>query len=230
MKARWLVLAFIIPFALLWLLYGVALGPRMDHPVAFQAKMRGGQHLTIVFFGDSITAGQGEEDNYVMLFRKYLKNTSAFDRTLIINAGVPGDTAAGGLNRLEANVINNKPDLVFVAFGGNDLLQKVPVSDFETRLRTMVQKIKDQNHADIVLMTTPMFAVPLSEKAVKPYNKAIRKVAEETHVCFLDIHKRWAKEAGWFGSSEDFMQSDRIHPNARGHRLIFEEICKSLEL
>ncbi len=230
MKIRWYVFAFFLPIIFLTLLYLSARGPVYDHPTAFLAKMRGGQHLCIVFLGDSITAGQGEENNYVFQFRKYLKNTTAFDRTQVFNSGIPGDTAAGGLNRLDSTVLNHRPDLVLIAFGGNDLKNKVPVAEFESQLKAMVSKIKSQSKADVILMTTPVFAVPLSEKAIRPYNQAIERVAKETSVSFLDIHKRWAKEIGWFGSSEGFMQDDHIHPNEKGHQLIFQEIAKSLEL
>ena len=196
MRIRDVVIAFSIPLILLSLLYYYARGPQVYRPEKSIKRMHGGQNLTIVFFGDSITSGYGEPNNYVYQFRMRLKGTTAFDRTRIINAGVPGNTAADGLARLNSDVLSQKPDLVYIAFGGNDLKDRVPLSDFEKNLRTMVEKIQQSSHADIILMTTPVFDIPLTSRAVNEYNDVIRKVAKETGVGCLDIYKFWKKKIG----------------------------------
>jgi acyl-CoA thioesterase-1 len=229
MRARDLLIAFLVPLILLFTLYYYGRGPQAYRPEKAVKLMHAGQNLTIVFFGDSITSGFGESNNYVYQFRIRLKGTTAFDRTKIFNEGIPGNTAADGLARVEQSVISHRPNLIYIAFGGNDMKNNIPISQFEGNLREIVRKIQASTTADIILMTTPVFDIPFSKGRVKPFNKSIRKIAKETGVGCIDIYKRYKKEIGWFGSSSEFMQSDHIHPNQKGHQLIFQEIWRTLE-
>jgi len=229
MRARDILIAFSLPFILLFVLYFYARGPQVYRPEKSIARMHGGQNLTIVFLGNSITAGYGEQKNYFYQFRMILKGTTAFDRTRVINAGVPGNTSADGLVRLDTDVISQKPDLVYIEFGGNDLRNRVPLSEFENNMRSMVRRIQASGHPDIILMTLPVFDIPLTKKVLEQYNQVIRKVAKETGVGCLDIYKTFKKEIGWTGSASTYMQDDHIHPNEQGHKLIFQQIWRTLE-
>ena len=229
MRVRDMLIAFSIPLIMFFVLYHYARGPQVYHPENAMKRFHGGQNLSIIFFGNSITSGYGEPNNFVYQFRLGLKRTTAFDRTVVFNAGIPGNTSADGVARLDSDVISQKPDLVYIEFGGNDLLHHIPLSDFETNMRTMVQRIKDTAHSEIILMTMPVFDVPLTKSAVQQYNDVIRKVAKETNVGCLDIYKTYKDTIGWTGSASEYMQDDHIHPNQKGHKLIFEQIMLTLE-
>ena len=229
MRIRDYIFALSIPILFVIFLYYYAKEPDIYSPPLTMHKLKSGQSLTIVFFGDSITAGYGVDSSYVYLFRLRLKSTSAFDRTKVVNAGVPGNTAADGLARLDSDVLSQKPDLVYLAFGGNDLKARVPLSEFENILRKMVRRLQSETHSEVIMLTTPVFDIPLISKTTRQYNDVIRKVAKEENVGLLDINKTWKKAIGWRGSAGDYMQDDHIHPNNKGYHLIYVEICRTLE-
>ncbi len=229
MRVRDVLILLSIPVLLLIGLYYLEQGPQVYHPKNTILKMHSGVNSVIVFFGDSITAGYGEDSNFVYQFRIGLKNTTAFDHTRIFNVGVPGNTMADGLARVDSDVISHSPDLVFIEFGANDLKDRVPLSEFEDNLRTTIRRIQVTTHAEIILMTLPIFDIPLVKGAEEQYNDVIRNVAKDTGVGCLDIYKAYKKEIGWNGSASQFLQEDHIHPNEKGHEIIFKQIWLTVE-
>ncbi len=229
MRTRDVIILLIVPVAIFTWLYFLIKGPSYDQPARYLEKLKAGRYVSLVFLGDSITFGYGESDNYVYRFRKRLKGSQYFDRTRVYNAGVVGDTAAGGLARLDSTVLIYKPDLVYVAFGGNDLKNRIPVGDFKRDLTSIVRKLQEQG-CDVMVMTMPVFNIPLAGKVCKPYNRAIQEVSKETGAGLVDVNLAYRKEIGWFGDAGKFMQADNIHPNSEGHRIIASQINQSLGL
>src|SRR3990172_12452360 len=83
-------------------------------------KLKAGETLTIVALGDSLTHGWLVRKGYLDFMSEMIKSRYPHRTVKIINRGVPGDTAEGGLARLEHDVIDLNPDLVFIQFGLND--------------------------------------------------------------------------------------------------------------
>src|SRR4051812_6733828 len=94
--------------------------------LAFSPAMPAYSDATLVCLGDSLTAGLGlsEDQAYPALLEKKLKGWK------VVNAGVSGDTTAGGLKRLDW-ILKSKPQAVFVALGANDGLRGVSPSETE---------------------------------------------------------------------------------------------------
>src|SRR3569832_22217 len=101
-------------------------------------------HDVILAFGDSLTHGTGasEATAYPAVLATLCGHT-------VINAGVPGDTTATGLQRLPAVLDEYKPRLVLLCLGGNDMLQKQPEATTENNLRLLVQTIRSSG-AEVV--------------------------------------------------------------------------------
>jgi acyl-CoA thioesterase-1 len=101
--------------------------------ISFQAYSR----PVLVCLGDSLTAGYGldEDESYPALLAKKLPEWS------IVNAGVSGDTTAGGLKRLDW-ILRSKPEAVFVALGANDGLRGIKPAETEKNLGAIISKIK----------------------------------------------------------------------------------------
>src|ERR1700712_4399746 len=93
----------------------------------------------VIFLGDSLTAALAlaEEQAYPALLARQLKAEGKQAR--VINAGVSGDTTAGGLSRL-GWLLNQHPALVVVALGGNDGLRGLPVAEVEGNLRQIIRR------------------------------------------------------------------------------------------
>ncbi|MDB5264836.1 MAG: GDSL-like Lipase/Acylhydrolase family protein [Parcubacteria group bacterium] len=164
---------------------------------------------TIVAFGDSLVAGYGvqTEDNFV----------SVTARTIgvpIQNLGVSGDTTAQGLVRVQ-KVLNAKPDIVLVVLGGNDALQRIPVTDTEQNLDAILKELHD---ADIHIV---LAGVP-GNLFNDPYKSMFERLAKKYDATLVPNIL-----AGIVGSKE--LTSDQLHPNAAGSLKIAARLAPVLE-
>src|SRR5256885_17071357 len=101
---------------------------------------------TILFLGDSLTAGLGvaPEQAYPALIQEKIREKNLpFD---VINAGVSGDTTAGGLARLDW-VLQKKIDILVLALGANDGLRGLPVAQMKANLQAIIDRVKAKNPA-----------------------------------------------------------------------------------
>src|SRR5262245_61472956 len=98
--------------------------------------------ITVVAFGDSITAGFGTTSN-----NDYVSRLASRTGNPIINAGRIGDTTGDALNRLDSAVLSRNPKIVIVFLGGNDVLQSVPVSQRGSNITTIEPRIRQRGAA-----------------------------------------------------------------------------------
>jgi lysophospholipase L1-like esterase len=151
---------------------------------------------TIVFFGDSITAGHG-----LPLEVAFPHRVGTALGLSVRNAGISGDVTAGGLRRLESDVLAYRPKLVVVELGANDVFQRVPRGQTLENVRAIVRRLREDG-AGVVLVHIQMGA--FGGDALEGY----RAIARE--------------EGAWF--VEDFLRgvvpdltTDGLHPTADGH-------------
>ncbi|MBC2730633.1 arylesterase [Thiobacillus sp.] len=162
-------------------------------------------HDVILAFGDSLTHGTGasEETAYPAVLATLSGHT-------VINAGVPGDTTATGLQRLPAVLDEYKPRLVLLCLGGNDMLRKQPEATTENNLRLLVQTIRSSG-AEVVLIAVPepkLFggAPDFYARVAKDMKLPLEEQA------FNDVLK------------DARLKSDPVHANAAGYRVVAERL------
>ena len=99
---------------------------------------------TILFLGDSLTAGLGvaEEQAYPALIEKKIREQNLLFE--VINASVSGDTTAGGLARLDS-LLQKKIDVLVLALGANDGLRGLPVRQTKANLQAIIERVKAKN-------------------------------------------------------------------------------------
>jgi acyl-CoA thioesterase I len=169
----------------------------------------------ILDFGDSLTAGYGlmPEQAFPARLEAWLRAHSIVTR--VINAGVSGDTTAGGLARLDW-ALADKPDLVILAFGANDALRGIDPTTVRNNLDKMLQKIKVTGAKVLML---GMLAPPNWGEA---YNRAFDNIFPEL------AHAHQAKLYPFFlegvAMKPDLNQPDGLHPNERGVAVMVERI------
>ena len=169
-----------------------------------------GPHDVIVAFGDSLTHGTGasEETAYPAVL------ASLSGRT-VINAGVPGDTTASGLQRLPAVLAEYRPRLVLLCLGGNDMLHQQPAAAIESNLRRLVQTIRASG-ADVVLIGVP--EPRLFGGAPDFYARVARDLQLPLEQdAFNDVLK------------DARLKSDPVHANAAGYRQVAERLDEFLK-
>jgi acyl-CoA thioesterase I len=164
--------------------------------------------VTVVAFGDSITAGFGTsgDNDYVSV----LSNRTG---VAIINAGRSGDTTASALARIDSAVLARDADIVIVFLGGNDLLQGVPVQQRIANITTIVQQIRGDGAAVIL--------VGVGSGAIDPFEGALPGIASQTSSTLVP-----AVLDGILGVPG--LMTDLIHPNNAGHAIIADRIEPAL--
>jgi acyl-CoA thioesterase-1 len=168
----------------------------------------------IVAFGDSITAGYGIDlaDAYPSVLEGLLREAGY--SVTVVNAGVSGETTAGGLRRVDF-VISQKPDIVIVALGGNDVLRGIPPDNTRSNLSEIVEKFQG---AGIRVILAGMRAPDNMGKTFQDEFDAMYPALAETYnTAFVPFLLEGVALDGALN------QSDGIHPNPKGARIIAEQ-------
>jgi len=173
----------------------------------------------VVFLGDSIAAGlhlEPHEAFPAVLERRLAAEGVPFRA---VNAGVSGDTTAGGLGRLDW-LLKQEPEFLVVELGGNDGLRGQPVEAIEQRLRAIVTRAEERGVR--VLLLGVQLPPSLGHDYVAAFEAVYPRVAEELGCAFVP---RFLEGVG---GVDGMMQEDGIHPTARGHARIAETVAPVL--
>lgn len=175
----------------------------------------------IVFFGDSITAGYGlsTEQAFPALIQTKL-DSSKMDYQ-VINAGLSGETSAGGLSRIDW-ILKTKPDIFVLELGGNDGLRGLSLDETEKNLTTMIQKVRARNAEAVVFVAGMQIPPNLGQEYTERFRTLFEKVAEanDTELIPFLLDK--------VGGEPALNLSDGIHPNVEGHQIVAETVWRSL--
>ena len=174
----------------------------------------------IVFLGDSLTAGYGLdiEQSVPSLVQKQLEADGyTFE---VVNAGVSGDTSAGGLRRLEWSLDGDVRILV-LELGANDGLRGLPVADMKKNLKTIITTAKKRG---IEVLLTGMEAPPNYGPAyTSEFRRAFRDLAGEEHIAFMPFYLYQVAGISTLNIA------DGMHPNPAGARIVEANLWRSLK-
>ena len=174
----------------------------------------------IVVLGDSLTAGLGlpVEQSYPSLLQQRLKTEGLFFET--VNAGVSGDTSAGGLSRLDW-ALDGDVKVLIVALGGNDGLRGLPVEQLQANLAQIIERAQMRG---IRVVLAGMEAPPnYGREYIAAFHKVYPALARQYHVAFLPFLLQ--DVAG----SQMLNQPDGIHPTAEGARIVADHVWAVLK-
>ena len=173
----------------------------------------------IVAFGDSLTAGLGVsvEESYPAQLQRRLDVLGYTYR--VINAGVSGDTTAGGLRRVSW-ILTNKPDLVILELGANDGLRGLSIDQTQHNLREIIVRLRGAG-AGIVLAGMKL-PPNYGQDYTTRFEAMYRTVAREQQVPFIPFFLEGV------GGSSSLNQADGIHPTGEGYKVVVENLLKTL--
>lgn len=168
-----------------------------------------------LFVGDSLTAGYGVdiEDCFVSLLKNDFEKSK--NSMQIKNAGITGETSAGTLARIDW-LIASKPEMIFLCIGSNDGLRGIRADVFRKNLKEIIEKIKT---AKIKLI---LAGVKIPSNYGVEYTTEINAVPENLAKEFSLLYYPFLL-SGVAGNPE-LNQNDFVHPNAKGHQVIFENL------
>ncbi len=170
----------------------------------------------LVMLGDSITAGYGLEEAEALPVKLEEKLRHDGFKITIRNAGISGDTTAGGRERIDWSV-DQDVDAVLVALGGNDVLRAIPPEETEKNLESIIIQLRQRN---IAVLLTGMLALPnygpeFGEEFNGIYPHLAEKYSVPLYPFLLD------------GVATDpaYNQADGIHPNETGVAIIVDRLA-----
>ena len=221
------------------------------------AKLRDGQHVTIVAFGDSITEitfhTRGRM-NWVGMLSEAIFETYGNGICTLINSGKCGTTYQDSLDRLDRDVLRFFPDLVILAFGMNDAGGGLDyLETFKESVRETIRRIRHECGSEILIRTpNPVVTVnglPLPEgqpfpgkpwepetRPLRHYADALVDIAGETGCCVVNHYHEWTSKT--FGCKHPVADptglwprmGDAVHPGYLGHLAFFREMAPLFEV
>jgi acyl-CoA thioesterase I len=174
----------------------------------------------IVFLGDSLTAGLGlpEDEAFPALLGRRLRAEGVSVR--VVNAGVSGDTTTGGLSRLSW-LLQQNPDVLVVGLGANDALRGQPLDVIVGNLREIIERGRAAGTRVLLLgMRIPTnFGPDYAEGFAALYPRLAKEMKIELVPFLLD----------GVGGHPNLNQEDGIHPTARGHEILADNVLPHLK-
>lgn len=177
----------------------------------------------IVILGDSITAGYGldPQEAYPALLQK--KIDAAKLPYTVTNAGVSGDTTAGGLRRINWALGQQGADVLVIALGGNDGLRGISPDQTEGNLAGIIDKARAKTPQIKVLVAGMQMPDNLGADFVGNFKAVFPKVATDKKAALVPYL------LDGVGGDEKLNQPDRIHPTADGQQKVADNVWKVLE-
>ena len=176
----------------------------------------------ILFLGDSLTAGYGigKEHAYPALIEKKIRDANSQAR--VINAGISGNTTAGGLRRLNW-YFRQRIDVLVIALGGNDGLRGTDPEESKRNLEKIIDRARD-TYPDIRIVLAGMLVPPnMGVSYSQRFREIFPELASEKDVTLVPFLLEGV------GGIKGLNLPDGIHPNAQGQKIICKNIWRVLK-
>ena len=187
-----------------------------------QASEASDSRPVVVFLGNSLTAGLGVDagEAFPAVVQRRIEDAGLGFR--VLNAGISGETTAGGMRRI-AEIAEREPAVVVIALGGNDALRGVPPSRVRQNLAAIAREVRTRA-PDARLVIAGMRAPPNMGDA---YTDSFRRIFAEVATEYEAVLIPFLLEG--VAANSELNQPDGIHPTAEGHRAMAEIVWDALE-
>jgi len=191
--------------------------------IAEEAPKATASEKRIVILGDSITAGYGldPKEAYPALLQKRIADAKL--PFTVVNAGVSGDTTAGGLRRVTW-AMTKGADVLVIALGGNDGLRGIAPAETKKNLLGIVKKARTKNPEIKVLIAGMQMPDNMGPRFTAQFKSLFPEVAKETKSTLIPFLLEG------IGGVEKLNQPDGIHPTSKGQEKVAENVWKILRL
>ncbi len=179
-----------------------------------------GERPSIVAFGDSLTAGLGvpQDQSYPAHLQRALDAAGYAYR--VVNAGVSGDTTAGGVRRVSW-ALNSKPTIVILELGANDGLRGLSLQETKSNLERIIQQFQQ---ASVTVVLAGMKLPPnYGQDYIGGFEAIYQAVAKQYRLTLIPFF------LDGVAVSTTLNQADGIHPTGEGYRIIVEKLFPTLE-
>ncbi len=175
----------------------------------------------ILFFGDSLTAGYGlsSEEAFPALVEKKLNQQGKLCK--VIQAGVSGETSAGGLSRIDW-VLRQPSDIFILELGANDGLRGLPLDQTKKNLQAIIDEVKAKFPNTKIVIAGMMVPPNMGPEYTERFRKMFPELAKKNKATLIPFLLQ--DVAGL----EKLNQSDGIHPTSEGHKIVANTVTRIL--
>lgn len=168
---------------------------------------------TILFFGDSLTAGYGlsPEEAFPALIEKELNKSEK--KVKVVNAGLSGETSAGGLSRIDW-ILRQPVDVFVLELGANDGLRGLPLDQTQKNLQSIIDKVKGKYPQCKIVLAGMMVPPNMGKQYTDSFRNIYPDLAKKNNATLISFL------LDGVAGNEKLNQADGIHPTAEGHKII----------
>jgi len=176
----------------------------------------------ILFFGDSLTAGLGLDasEAYPALIQKKLDSLNYNYK--VINAGLSGETTAGGKNRIDW-VLKQNVDIFILELGANDGLRGVPIEETIKNLQDIIDTVEQKNPDTKIILAGMQIPPNMGQDYTTKFKTVFPELAKNNNLPLIPFLLE-----GVAGNPE-LNQADGIHPTAEGYTIVAENVWDVLK-
>ena len=190
--------------------------------VSDSLQVTSNKNKSILFFGDSLTAGMGIdiEDAFPAVIQRKIDSLGLSYQ--IINAGLSGETTAGGKNRIDW-VLNQDIDIFVLELGANDGLRGVPLSETRNNLQAIIDFVREKNPEVKIILTGMQIPPNLGAEYTSEFKKIFPELAAKNNLELIPFLLE--NVAG----IPELNQNDGIHPTEEGHKILAKNTWEVLK-
>ena len=190
----------------------------------FVAASAAADPKTVLFFGDSLTAGYGLEDPATVAFpaRVQKKIDDASLPWRVVNAGLSGETSAAGCRRVDW-ILRQRVDVFVLELGGNDGLRGIPPESTRANLQTIIDRVRAKDPSTQIVLAGIAAPPNMGADFTRAFSAIFPELAEKNHLALIpflleDVAAR-----------PELNQADGIHPNEKGHAIVADTVWAVLK-
>ncbi|HEY8660911.1 MAG TPA: arylesterase [Hanamia sp.] len=189
-----------------------------NNPVVAATK----KEKTILFFGNSLTAGYGIDPSQAFPALIQNKIDSLKLNYNVINAGVSGETSAGGNGRIDW-ILRQPIDIFVLELGGNDGLRGIPLAETKKNLQAIIDKVKSKYPDAKIILAGMQIPPNMGQDYTGEFKKIYPELAAKNKISLIPFLLQGV------GGDPKLNQDDGIHPNVEGAKIVAENVWKVLK-
>lgn len=177
---------------------------------------------SILFFGDSLTAGLGvdTDEAFPAIIQRRIDSLQLPYQ--VINAGLSGETTASGKNRVSW-ILNQPIDVFVLELGANDGLRGIPISETKSNLQAIIDTVKEKNPKAQIILTGMQIPPNMGPEYTEEFKNVFPELAENNNIKLIPFLLENV------GGVPELNQQDGIHPTAEGHKILAENVWTVLK-
>lgn len=185
--------------------------------LAFTPESQEKSKKKILFFGDSLTAGYGvlKEKRFTNIIQDSIQQKKLNYK--VINAGLSGETSAGGLRRINW-LLKEKIDVFVLELGGNDGLRGISVKSTKSNLQKIIDIVRRKNPQVKILLAGMQSPTNMGEHFTEAFKEIFPQLAKENKLSLIPFLLEGV------GGISELNLADGVHPNEKGHTIVAKSL------